>query len=226
MVSAAAAQGQPWATDLAYAAVPLPQLLHFLVSHDGLDFHSDEADEVDGDSHSAAEPSGSPRADPIRDALPAAEELVQLERHADAEAPGRPLRGRAALSRTVLAHTFRSPLAAALLHELDQDSGAPRVQSLVCGAALSVRMAHALLQRPDLTPLFDQDQVAAVAATKKRRAQDDDEDDNGGRIRPAPRTQERFVSEHARPAESGWEERADVLVGLRLWLLSICSPLP
>jgi hypothetical protein len=158
LVQQATAQQKQWAAG--HAHLSLSHLLDFLVSHDGLDFHSDETDVEDevvpvGAAGPCIWPAGG-----------AGEPEMQLAAEALAREPRTPYK---AVRRMALAHSFRSQLAADMLHELD--SGVPRAHSSRdrVGAALSVRMAHALLKRPDLTSLVDQDQVEAVAASKKRK---------------------------------------------------------
>jgi hypothetical protein len=150
MVRRAVELGKQWALD--GADMRLPQLAEFLVSHEGLDFHSDESD---GEGS-------------LANAHPAQlQQLVGLQPvgHIEEE----PNKTSGVVRRIVMTHAFRSELAAHLILELDRDASVHRTMSPRVGAPLSARMAHALLQRPDLTPLIDQDQVAAVAESKKRK---------------------------------------------------------
>jgi hypothetical protein len=149
MVRNAVALGKQWALD--GADMLLPQLAEFLVSHDGLDFHSDESDDEGA----------------VEVAHPAVGDCSQLLQPACHEEESS--RSSRVVRKIVMTHAFRSELAAHLLHELDRITSVRRTMSLRVGAPLSARMAHALLQRPDLTPLIDQDQVAAVAESKKRK---------------------------------------------------------
>jgi len=123
----------------------LAGLADFLVSEDGLDFHSDE------DTHAAMQP----------------------EQGAASSAETQPV-VYIYEQRVVLRHTFRSQLAADIAHALNLGI-ACGVPSSEFGAELSVRMATRLQQRPDLRALIDEDKVNAVAAKKapNKRHNDD-----------------------------------------------------
>jgi hypothetical protein len=170
LVQQATAQHTQWAAE--HADLPLSHLLDFLVSHDGLDFHSDETD-IEDDVVPMATGAGPALWPAGRAGEP---ELLQPGAEAPAQEPRTPYK---VIRRIALAHSFRSQLAADLLHELDSGVAHAHLSRHRVGAALSVRMAHALLKRPDLTSLVLQDQVEAVAASKKRKgpghAQADDD---------------------------------------------------
>jgi hypothetical protein len=156
MVRAAVELGKQWA--LNGSDLSLPQLAEFLVSHEGLDFHSDESDDESEGAVSVAQSAAGDGAH-----LPRSQGLQPAGHEDESNRTSR------VVKKIVMAHSFRSELAAQLLRELDRDTSVHRTMSLRVGAPLSARMAHALLQRPDLTPLIDQDQVAYVAASKKRK---------------------------------------------------------
>jgi hypothetical protein len=182
MVRRAVELGKQWALD--GADMLLPQLAEFLVSHEGLDFHSDESD---GEGAVAV-------------AHVATGEGAQMQQPMELQLGGheqQPNKTRRAVRRIVMTHAFRSELAAHLLLELDRDTGVHRTLSPRVGAPLSARMAHSLLQRLDLTPLIDQDQVAAVAESKKRKGPWplDGEDDS---VQPMLDDSASLVSDEAR----------------------------
>jgi hypothetical protein len=119
-----------WATsDTVQKLVPL---VDFLVSHEGLDFHSDEED---------------PTQKPGALALPT---------------------GRFT---HVLTHTFRSQLAADILHALAADRRELQ-SSDKPGVALSVRMANKLVHRDDIQVLLNGEHIKQVAAQSKKRARE------------------------------------------------------
>ena len=174
LVARGKAQSQQWyrsVTDMctaaggAHAHAQLPQLLpglfDFLVSHEGLDFHSD-VDEGEAPCTQQLDASMSMSVDREWEAAPAAAAVSaspEVPIHAYAHAG----------QKTVLTHSFRSPLAAALLHALDS-SEQPLLSSRV-GAALSVRMARTLQLRSDLALLLDQEQVGIVAQSSSKQMQ-------------------------------------------------------
>jgi hypothetical protein len=116
VVQRAAEQKLTWAESETAAS-----LLDFLVSHEGLDFHSDEDEnKIETDS-----------------------------------------------SRFVLQHTFRSSLAADMLHALDPERGGHPTHPSRRGAQLSVRMAKVLREREDLLSLYDVAHVEKIAGKRK-----------------------------------------------------------
>lgn len=125
----------------------LAPLMDFLVSHEGLDFHSDE-DEITVQVSDQQEHSGAP-----------------------AEANGTI----STSSRIVLTHSFRSSLATDMLHKLDGPHGGSSTSaSSRVGAELSAGMARILKQRPDLTLLYDQGRIDTLSAKRKRVTVEED----------------------------------------------------
>lgn len=161
---ASTVQQQQWAAEATQSAAAaaqqlnFPHLFDFLVSHEGLDFHSDETDEevrvIEQEGSQLGAEAEEPAAAGAGHVKPQAHTMVR---------------------KIVLTHTFRSKLAADMMHALDgeerhsQQQLLPLLHSHREGAPLSVRMAQGLLQRRELAPLYDKERVDPVAATSKKR---------------------------------------------------------
>lgn len=105
----------------------------------------------------------------------------------------------------VLQHTFRSLLAADIMHELDGDA-VPRSSSHKFGATLSLRMAKLLKQRTDLAALIDVEKVDAVVATaktKKNKEPSDDVDEVLGLAPLHANNRQVSINSHSRTMRSG-----------------------
>lgn len=163
-----ATQSQNWTVRRLCSAIDVqqvPRLLDYLVSTDALDFHSDDEtveinlqqqqQQQQGEAGSSMMSKGSQQA-----TAAAAGGDEEVPTHVPAK------------HRVVLTHSFRSPLASAMLHALDVQPLPPT--SVSVGASLSVRMACALQKRgaeTDLGLLFVHQHVHAVAEAgyKKKR---------------------------------------------------------
>lgn len=168
-MASATARGKQWATTAAeelQTPQQIAQLLDFLVGHDGLDFHSDEDFVVDVQENAQQRVQTAAAAQSLAVVAGAADYSDDEEQHPS-------LHG----TRVVLTHSFRSPLAAAMLHALDRNEGPRPSLSTRVGAELSARMANKLRRRTDLCSLYDQGLVEAAATKGKQSSWSDEEED-------------------------------------------------